>query len=141
MAKRHTHETVTDLKPEELYRAIIALQRWPEWDTELQLVEYDGKPLQVGSIFFLKPKGGPRTRMRVETVAPPRLFVDVAYLPLGRMRTSHEFLPVAKGTSVRTSIETTGPLAFLWDKVIASKQATGAAEQTARFLAFAAALA
>jgi hypothetical protein len=54
------------------------------------------------------------------------------------MRTSHFFTPDAAGTRVDVRIEVWGPLGFLWDRVVARKQAAGVADQTRAFLAFAA---
>jgi hypothetical protein len=75
--------------------------------------------------------------MRVEVADAPRRFADVALLPLARMRTMHEFIPSGAATTVRVTIEVSGPLAFLWDRIVARKQAAGAEAQTRRFVAFA----
>jgi hypothetical protein len=141
MPGRYVFETPADVPPDRLFRAIIDVCRWPEWDPDLALVEHDGEELRPGSVFMLTPKSGPRTHMTVEIAEAPSRFVDVASLPLSSMRTSHEFLPIEAGlTLIRVTIETAGPLAFLWDRLIARKQAAGAAEQTRRFAAFAGAL-
>jgi uncharacterized protein YndB with AHSA1/START domain len=137
VSRRYVHEAVVDLPPERLFAAITDVRRWPEWDAELASTEQDGTPLRPGSRFTLKPKGGPRVAMTVDAIEAPTLFVDVAHLPLARMRTAHNFERLPNGTRVRVTIETTGPLAFLWDRLVARKQAAGAAEQTRRFAEFA----
>jgi hypothetical protein len=55
------------------------------------------------------------------------------------MRTSHGFTPQADGgTRAEITIEVFGPLGFVWDRVVARKQATGAADQTRALIAYAA---
>ena len=134
--RRYVHETETALPPDTLFRAIAAIDRWPDWDAELEAVAID-EPVRAGARFSLKPKGGPKVRMRIEIAEAPNQFVDVALLPFARMRTSHSFTAAGKGAIVRVVIEVWGPLAFLWDRVVARKQADGAEAQTRRFLAFA----
>jgi hypothetical protein len=51
--------------------------------------------------------------------------------------TAHSFERLGAGSRVRVTVDTTGPLAFLWDRLIARKLAAGAAEQTRRFVEFA----
>jgi len=66
--RRYVHEAVVDTPPDKLWRAIVDLRRWPEWDAGLE------------------PRGGPAVRMSVEGMEPPSRFVDLAHLPLANMR-------------------------------------------------------
>jgi hypothetical protein len=127
---RYTHEAVVPTSPERLLHAITDVGSWPKWDPELTSVE-PPSALSVGSGFALTPKGGPRVKMTIESIEPSRLFVDLSHLPLAKMRTSHEFSQGADGTHVRVTIEVFGPLGFLWDRIVARKQAAGAEAQTA----------
>jgi hypothetical protein len=123
-------ETEADATADQLFATIADLSSWPAWDPELQRIEHDGSPVRAGSRFRLKPRGGPVVAMTVEAADPPHRFVDVARLPFARMRTEHLFEPLPDGrTRVSVTIATTGPLAFLWDRVVAAQQAAGAAEQ------------
>jgi uncharacterized protein YndB with AHSA1/START domain len=133
---RHTYETVVSTSPDLLFRAIADVASWPDWDPEIESVE-PPSAVAAGTGFALKPRGGPRVRMTIEDVEANRRFVDVSHLPLARMRTSHEFTPEAGGTRVRLTIEVSGPLAFLWDRIVARKQASGAQAQTAAFARYA----
>jgi len=68
--RRYVHEVVVNTPPETLWRAIVDMRRWPEWDA----------------------------------IEPPNRFVDLAHLPLVKMRGSHEFLPERGGTRIRVTI-------------------------------------
>lgn len=134
--RRYSYTTNTDLPAERLFDAIIAVERWPEWDHELESTRLADEA-RVGAKFVLKPRGGPKTTMEITVMDRPMRFSDVAHLPLGKMRTDHRFEPGDDGTRVTVTISVSGPLAFLWDKIVARKQAAGAEAQTEAFLSFA----
>ncbi len=136
--KRHIHSTTVHVSPEVLYAALTDLRRWPEWDAEISSIDHNGTEPKPGDRFILKPKGGPKTTLFVEVADEPTRFTDVALLPLGKMRTTHEFLRRQhKTTLVQVTIETYGPLGLLWDRLIAGKQADGAVRQIQALAAFA----
>jgi len=136
--KSYTYTTTTDVTADKLYRAITDINRWPEWDNEIETTTHDGR-LAPGSPFTLKPKGGPKIAMEiVETIAPIR-HVDLAHLPLAKLRMSHSFIPQTNGgTDIEIKIEVFGPLGFLWDRILARKLAAGTADQIRAFVAYAA---
>nr|WP_298681852.1 SRPBCC family protein [uncultured Dongia sp.] len=134
--RRYCYETTSDLPPSQLYAAIADVARWPEWDDEIEGIEIAGE-VETGSTFALKPRGRDAVKLRVETMAPPYRFADMAYLPLARMRTEHTFIPTPDGTLVRSTVTFSGPLARFWDRPLAQNYSEGAARQTRRFLAFA----
>jgi hypothetical protein len=134
--RRYIHETTTILPPERLYRAITVINRWPEWDDALETAALDA-PVFHGAKFFIRLKGGTKRQMLIETADAPDRFVDVAYLPLARVRTARDFTANAGGTLVSTKIEIWGPTAFLWDRTTARRQAARIKPLTESFLKFA----
>jgi hypothetical protein len=136
--KTYRYQTTTSVRASKLYDAITDIAGWKDWDPDIEGAEHDGA-LAPGSRFRLKPKGGPEVAMEIVEASAPTRFVDVARLPLARMRTGHDFRETGDGTVVTVTIEVGGPLGFLWDRIVARAQAEGAAEQTRRFIAFAAA--
>ncbi|HEY3146768.1 MAG TPA: SRPBCC family protein [Dongiaceae bacterium] len=135
--KRYVDETAVAAKADQIYRALCDVARWPDWDDELERVTIAGAAA-TGAPFTLRPKGGPNVRMKIVAAEPARLFVDCALLPLARIRTTHELLPHAGGTLVRSIVDVTGPLGFLWDRLVARKLANSAHAQTLRLGAHAA---
>jgi hypothetical protein len=134
--RRYVHETVVHTAPEKLWRAIIDVRRWPEWDSGLEAIELHGE-LAPGRRYTLKPQGGPAVTMSVEAMEAPSRFVDLAHLPLAKMRGSHEFLAEPAGTRIRSIVEIWGPLAFVWDRIVARKIAQEAGAQTEALVRFA----
>ena len=137
--RHYSYETVVETPPHKLYRAITDITKWPVWDPELEATAHDDS-LARGAAFTLSPRGGPRVKLTVEEARAAAVFADVAHLPLAKMRTRHEFAPTQQGTRVRVSIEVWGPLGFLWDRLVARKQAAGLGEQTKAFVQYAEAL-
>jgi hypothetical protein len=134
--RRHVYEVVVLTTPEVLWSAIADVRRWPDWDAELENTRVTGT-IVPGSRFTLKPRGGPVVKMSVEAMEASRRFVDVAHLPLAKMRVSHEFERQPAGTRIRITIEVRGVLAFLWDRLVARKLAEGSAVQMQAFVRFA----
>jgi uncharacterized protein YndB with AHSA1/START domain len=145
--RRYSYETETAVSADKLFRAKTDIAHWPDWDSELETTRLDA-PLRAGSPFMLKPKGGPKAAMRIEEIEQPRRFVDLAFLPFAKMRTSTEFLPGAggAGTRIRVIIKVFGPhsasedareraIAFLWDRIVARKLAADCEQQTRAFVA------
>ena len=120
--KTDTYTTMTDISADRLYRAITDIPSWPVWDGDIEGTQHDGR-LAPGAPFTLKPKGGPTVSMEIVEAAAPTRFVDLAHLPLAKIRTSHSFTPVADAVRIDVSIEVWGPLGFLWDRIVARKQA------------------
>ena len=137
--RRYTYHTRCSTDAARLYRALADIRRWPEWGDDLDWIRVDCA-IETGAVFRLKPKGGPAISMQVEAAQAPHRFVDVARLPLARMRTALEFATVGHETLITIVIEVLGPLGFLWDRLVARKQAAGTADQTQRLIAFAEAL-
>lgn len=119
-----------------LCRAITDINQWPAWDKDLEATTHDGK-LATGSPFLLRPRGGPQVAMEIVEATAPRRLVDLAHMPLAKMRATHVFRSMAAGARFDVTIEVWGILGFLWDGIVARKQAAGAPEQTRAFIAYA----
>ena len=134
---RHIHEFTLDIDRDRLFRALADLKRWPEWDDDIEAVEHEGAP-DAGSRFTLRLKDGSAVTLTVAAIEPPSIFVDQAKLPLARMQSRHELLPAEGGrTRLRHVITLSGPLAWLWDRLVAPKIVEGLPRQTERMAAHA----
>src|SRR5437667_5465992 len=128
------YEMTTDVAPTALYRAITDVNNWSKWDTGLEYTRLEGD-VKPGTAFVLKPKGGPKVRMMIDEVRP-HVLVDTAHLLGAKMRTTHEYVQQGNQTTIRLGIEVTGPLGFLWRKVVGEKQIKEAPAQLAAFVTY-----
>lgn len=90
---------------------------WPEWNTDTAWVRLDG-PFREGVTGRLKPKGGPAVGFVVTTLNSGR-FTDVSRLVGGRLTFDHVVGRTPDGgTQVTVTVTLTGPLAFLWRRIL-----------------------
>jgi Polyketide cyclase / dehydrase and lipid transport len=90
---------------------------WPQWNTDTEWVRLDG-PFAAGSTGQLKPKGGPKVTFVIETLVPDREFVDVSRLLGARLTFAHEVSEAAGRTQVDVTVAMTGPLGWLWTRIL-----------------------
>jgi len=94
----------------------------------------NGAPPAQGAGVILKPKGGPKVTLSIEEFAPPKRFTDLSHLPLGKMRTTHEFIEQGGRTEIVVKLEIWGVLCFLWRKIVGENRTRGAASQIESFI-------
>lgn len=136
MSKTYRHETIINLPREALFAVMTDIANWPKWDLDLVATGHDGSALRPGSKFSITPKGNKAVAMTVEAIEGPGLFVDRAKLPLGCIRGVHRLEAVPGGTRLIHEVSTSGPLAWLWDRIITRDIGAGLAEQAARLAAY-----
>jgi hypothetical protein len=90
---------------------------WPEWNADTEWVRLDG-PFRTGATGELKPKGGPKVKFTIASMVPGVEFVDVSHLMGARLTFDHQVAVAAGGTSLRVGVSFTGPMAWLWKRVI-----------------------
>jgi hypothetical protein len=118
--RRHVHITPSVLSPQRLYAAIADVERWPLWDSHNRAAKLRG-PIFHGTRFTLTEKTGLTRTMLIETADAPDRFVVVAILVFARLRVARDFLAVADGTQIVTTIESWGPLVSLWDRAVTQR--------------------
>ncbi|MEL6109272.1 MAG: hypothetical protein AAFU85_24960 [Planctomycetota bacterium] len=123
----------TSASPERLWSPLVDVQNWPQIDRQIESIEIEGSPGE-GKVFFLTPRSGPRLKLQIETLVPPKQYTDLCFLPLARMRTTHSLSRVQNQTEIRVSIEIKGPLTFLWKRIVGMKHASGLKQQTRRLI-------
>jgi Polyketide cyclase / dehydrase and lipid transport len=121
-------QTTTDVPAEKLYKVITDFNAWSKWDDGIEHTQLMGEA-KTGGEFMLKPKGGPAVKITIEKMWPFEL-IDVAYLPLAKMRTIHKYVQVGDTTHIHMELQIWGLLGFVWRKIIGENQIKDAAVQT-----------
>jgi hypothetical protein len=129
---RHHFEQTTDMTAEAIWPVLADVARWGEVDHNIDRIVIT-QPPGPGVPFTLKPRGGPTLSFVIGEFEPPAIYSDVCAMPLARMTTKHELIAGAT-TVMKVTIEITGPLAFLWGRLVGRKHAAGLPAQTARIL-------
>jgi hypothetical protein len=128
-------KTTTDVSAEKLYRAITDFNGWNRWDDGIEYTKLISEA-KTGGEFILKPKGGPAVKITIEKMWPFEV-IDVAHLPLAKMRTVHKYERIGDTTHISMKIEIWGVLGFLWRKIIGENQIKDAECQAAAFVEYA----
>jgi hypothetical protein len=128
-------QTTTDVPAENLYRAITDFNAWHKWDHGIEHTQLIGEA-KVGGKFILKLKGGPAVKITIEKMWPYEV-IDVAHLPLAKMRTVHKYVRVGDITHIHMELQIWGLLAFVWRKIIGENQIKEAAQQTRALIDYA----
>jgi hypothetical protein len=128
-------KTTTDVSPEDLYRVLTNLNAWKQWDKGIEYTQLLGEA-KTGRAFMLKPKCGPVVKITIEKMWPFEV-IDVAHLPLAKMRTVHKYTRVGNTTHIYMELQIWGALGFLWRKVIGENQMKDAAVHTHAMIEYA----
>ena len=102
-----------DAAPEPVWSVLFDVARWPEWTPTVDSVErLDDGPLRVGSRARLRQPKLPQALWEV-TEVDDRSFTWEAKGPGMKTIARHEVVPDGTGSTVRLSIEQTGPMGIV----------------------------
>lgn len=125
--------TTKEVTKVQIWKVLTDINNWNSWDNDIEWTKIDTEP-KLNANFFLKPKGGPKTRLTISEFNKPNVFADVSHLPLAKMVTTHHLSDTPAGLKIEVTIQVTGLLSFLWSKVIAQKQIDGGLQQTEQLI-------
>ncbi len=134
MPWERTHRClVKDLSPGQVWKVWSNVNEWHQWDTDIEYAKIQGE-FKEGGIFELKPKAGPRVKIKLLRVRPETTFTDVTTFPLAKMYGIHEMHTVSGGLEIVHTVRIEGPLSFLWRKLVGEKIASGIEEQSQKMI-------
>lgn len=102
----------------ELWKTWVDVNKWSTWQDDIDYAVLVGE-FREGNNFTLKPKGGPKVKIKLLKVLPQKQFIDLTTFPLAKMYGDHEFIALGENeVEIRTTMSIEGPLAFLWNKLV-----------------------
>lgn len=110
------HQIEIDAPAEIIFALYADVEGWPSWDSETTAVKLPG--LKHGATGWLKPRNGPKARIRVVDVVPNRSFTVEGALPFCRMQFGHELQGTKGRTTATHWVTFFGPLAFVFRRLI-----------------------
>ncbi|MEO7049706.1 MAG: hypothetical protein ABI091_30665 [Ferruginibacter sp.] len=121
--------TTKEVTKEQIWIILTDINKWKEWDKDLEWAALEGEA-KLNSIFFLKPKGGPKIKLTISQFDKANIFEDISHLPFAKMQTTHTLIQTNEGLKIQVDIKIFGLLTFLWSKIIGQKQIEGGLNQT-----------
>lgn len=131
-----THSmTVTGITAAQVWTVWSNINDWPLWHDDLEWTKLHG-PFAVGSFFQLKIKKGPTVKIEIIESTPNKSFSDCTRFPFAKMYDTHQLEETKEGLCITSTLKVTGPLGFLWRKLVAEKVAADVPEEMANLIKF-----
>jgi uncharacterized protein YndB with AHSA1/START domain len=125
-----THSERSTAEPAAIWELWADPARWPDWNEQLERVEFDGE-LGVGAEVRLKLRRGGTVRFTVTELEPERVFADQARFPGARLGHEHRLAPGKSSVEITHRIYLEGPLSGFWALMMGRKRLR---ESVARFV-------
>lgn len=115
--------------PESIWHVWTDINNWHAWNPGIDYCKLE-QPFAVGSYFILKPIGAPAVKLQLVEVEEKHKFTDCTFLFGAKMYGKHELKIESDGLRLTTTMTITGPLSFLWRKLLGEKMAAKIPAQT-----------
>lgn len=124
----------TKASPERIFALWSDVNNWASYDHGIEWAKLT-EPFNTGARYSIKPKGGPSLKARILLVEPGSRFVDVSYLFGAKLTFDHSIVQKAGVASVSVVMSLTGPLSWLWVKILGKNQQADLEQATANLIA------
>lgn len=122
MWTRSYSKTFQGLQKEDIWRIWTDVNNWPTWHGDLDYCKLEGS-FTVGNYFMLKPKGVNPVKIVLTEINEGRDFTDCTSLFGAKMFDTHSMVETAEGLMLTNKLIVTGPLKWLWIKLVAQNVA------------------
>lgn len=122
MWTRTYSKTFQDIKREDIWRIWTDVNNWPTWHGDLDYCKLDGH-FAVGNHFMLKPKGISPVKIMLTEINEGNNFTDCTSFFGAKMYDTHALEETAEGLKLTNTLVVTGPLKWLWIKLVAQNVA------------------
>lgn len=107
-----------EVTKEQIWKLTTDINNWKNWDDTVEYSQLLGD-FRVGEYFILKPKGGPKVKIKLVEVQPFTKFTDLTKFPLAKMYGEHLYEETADGLKITITMSVSGLLSKLWIKLVA----------------------
>ena len=118
----------------QIWRVWSEVDQWHTWQPDIEYARLEGQPFEAGKVFRFRPKGGPELGIEITEAKPLAGYADLTRFPGAKMLDSHEIVDHGSRIEIRNTLSVSGPLGFLWRKLVAEGVAAGIEDQTRRMI-------
>lgn len=106
----------------DIWRIWTDVNNWPSWHGDLDYCKMNG-PFTVGNHFTLKPKGASAVKIQLVEIEEGKRFTDCTKFFGAKMYDTHAMVETEEGIQLSNKLVVTGPLKWLWIKLVAKNVA------------------
>jgi hypothetical protein len=128
MWKKTYSKTFHGVNKEEIWRIWTDVNNWPTWHSDLDYCKMDGL-FEVNNYFMLKPKGVNPVKIVITEINTGKSFTDCTSFFGAKMYDTHTLEETPEGLKLTNTLVVTGPLRYLWIKLVAQNVADSAPEE------------
>jgi uncharacterized protein YndB with AHSA1/START domain len=126
---RNYSKTFQGITKEAIWKIWTDINHWPQWHGDLESCTMEG-PFEVGNHFMLKPKDMRAVKIRLTEINHGHHFTDCTVFPGAKMFDTHALEETLEGLKLSNKLVVTGPLRWLWIKLVAQHVADTIADET-----------
>ncbi len=126
---REFSRTYQNVKKEDVWRIWTDLNNWAKWHDDLDYCKIEGA-FEVGNHFYLKPKGMKPVKIILTEIVQGKSFTDCTNFFGAKMYDTHSLEETANGLILSNKLVVTGPLKWLWIKLVAQEVADTVENET-----------
>jgi len=118
MWTRTYRKTFKNVEKEEIWRIWTDVNNWPKWHGDLDYCKMEDS-FVVGKHFILKPKGVRPVKIIITEIDEGNKFTDCTSFFGAKMYDTHALEETPNGLQLTNILVVTGPLKWLWIKLVA----------------------
>lgn len=111
-----------DVTKEDIWRIWTDVNNWAKWHGDLDYCKMEGL-FHVGNHFMLKPKNAPAVKIQLTDIEEGKQFTDCTKFFGAKMYDTHSMTETSGGLRLSNKLVVTGPLKWLWIKLVAKNVA------------------
>jgi hypothetical protein len=104
------------------------INNWASWHDDLEYCRMEDS-FKVGAFFMLKPKGINAVKIEITEIIQGQKFTDCTKFFGAKMYDTHELEETPEGLRLTSTSRVTGPLQWLWVKLVARHVAESHAQE------------
>ncbi|MES2212302.1 MAG: SRPBCC family protein [Pseudomonadota bacterium] len=116
--KLYPKKLYPNLTKKRIWQLWTDINHWPKWHHDLEYCTLVG-PFEAGNYFMLKPKGVPAVKIELTSINTEQSFSDCTKFFGARMVDTHAMEETTEGLLLTNTMIVTGPLRWLWIKLVA----------------------
>ena len=134
--KKTFSKTYSGVTKEAVWQIWTDINHWSQWHGDLDSCKMEGA-FEVGNYFLLKPKGMRAVKIMLTDIEEGRSFTDCTAFPGARMCDTHAMEETPEGLRITNTLVITGPLKWLWIKLVVQHIADTIEEETEALISLA----